>query len=377
MFPTHLAAILSPVATARRCAGLPMFDAPMRAARRAACPLALLLSALSGTAALAAMGMTSLPQDDGGLTTVFYPTAAAEVPAQVGPFRLSWAADAAPLAGNGRLVVISHGSGGTPWVHADLARALVQGGFTVAVPQHRGDNAADPSEPGPPSWVRRPQEVSAAIDRIGADARFIPLLRLDAVGMFGGSAGGHTALSLAGGAWSPARFRDHCGQHIAEDFSSCVGFLTLQDGGWLDGLKRWVAQRVISLRFGDTTPQRHTDGRVQAVVAMVPFAADFDPASLRAPVVPLGLVIAGRDINQVPAFHAEAVLQACAPRCSLLLRLPDAGHGAMLSPLPPFPPGSLASRLLDDPPGFDRTAAIPAIEAAVVGFFHTQLVDRR
>ena len=181
-------------------------------------------------------------------------------------------------------------------------------------------------------------------------------------------------MSLSG---SHPAVRDHCLAHITADFSSCVGFLTLQDGSWLDGLKRWVARLVITARFGDATPQRHTDARVRAVVAMVPFAADFDPESLRAPVVPLGLVIAERDINQVPAFHAEAVRRTCAPRCTVLLQLADAGHGAMLSPLPPFAPGSIASRLLDDPPGFDRAAAIPAIETAVVGFFNAHLLDRR
>ena len=29
------------------------------------------------------------------------------------------------MAGNGRLVVITHGSGGNPWVHTDLARELL------------------------------------------------------------------------------------------------------------------------------------------------------------------------------------------------------------------------------------------------------------
>jgi len=57
---------------------------------------------------------------------------------------------------------------------------------------------------GPDSWKRRPAEVSRAIDAVGQDARFAPLLALDKVGMYGMSAGGHTALSLAGGRWSPA-----------------------------------------------------------------------------------------------------------------------------------------------------------------------------
>lgn len=323
------------------------------------------------------MGMTHLAQEDGGATAVFYPTDAAEAVQQQGPFRLSWARDAEPRPGNGRLIVVSHGSGGSPWVHADLARALVQRGFTVAMPQHHGDNYLDPSQPGPRSWVRRPIEVSQAIDRVASHALLAPLLRLDAVGIFGGSAGGHTALSLAGGEWSPARFRDHCLQHINQDFSSCVGFLTLLQGNALDGIKVWLARQIIRARFSDDTLQRHTDPRIKAAVAMVPFAADFAPGSLQQPVIPLGLIIAEADINQVPAFHVEAVRAACEPRCKVLMRLADAGHGAMLSPLPPMAPDSVADRLLRDPPSFDRPVLMPQLHGVIAEFFLLNLDVRR
>ena len=73
---------------------------------------------------------------------------------------------------------------------------------------------------------------------MGADARFGPLLTLDQVGVFGGSAGGHTALSVAGGRWSPAAFRRHCEANIENDFSSCVGYITRLRGNLLDGLKK-------------------------------------------------------------------------------------------------------------------------------------------
>jgi len=75
-------------------------------------------------------------------------------------------------------------------VHSDLARALVESGFVVAVPEHRGDNYKDLSAAGPESWKRRPVEMSRAIDAVGQDPRFAPLLALDKVGMFGMSAAG-------------------------------------------------------------------------------------------------------------------------------------------------------------------------------------------
>ena len=315
------------------------------------------------------LGFAQVAHDGGSTTTIFYPTHATEQSANRGPFQLSWAQDAPLQGANGRLIAISHGSGGAPWPSVDLARALVARGFVVVLPQHRGDSLGDDGEPGPDSWKRRPTEVSAAIDL----AERLPLLqgqlRADAVGVFGGSAGGHTALSMAGGVWSPARFRDHCAANIEADFSSCVGFLTRLDGGWLDGLKLWLARRVIGWRFGDGTPQSHHDARVKAVVAMVPFAADFDPASLATPRVPLGLITAGKDINQVPRFHIEAIKAACLPRCTDLMTLPEAGHGAMLSPLPPLEPGSIGHQLLSDPPGFDRASTVPRINARIADHF--------
>ena len=189
-----------------------------------------------------------------------------------------------------------------------------------------------------------------------------------------GSAGGHTALSLAGGEWSPARFRDHCLQHIAEDFSSCVGFAMRLRGDGLDRLKIALAKLIIRWRFDDDTPQRYTDPRIRAAVAMVPFAADFSPASLEHPIVPLGLVIAEQDVNQLPAFHVKAVQSACAPRCQVLADLARGGPGAMLSPPPPFGPGSIADRLLSDPPGFDREKFIPELNESVANFFVQKLV---
>ena len=44
---------------------------------------------------------------------------------QRGPFVLQLAWQGTPVPGNGRLVVVSHGSGGNPWVHTDLARELL------------------------------------------------------------------------------------------------------------------------------------------------------------------------------------------------------------------------------------------------------------
>ena len=348
-----------------------MNDSTLAAPCRALIATAL---AMAAAAAPAAVGVTEVPGAAGdGPVTVFYPTRQPEAAVARGPFTMRLAAGGAPVRGNGRLIVLSHGSGGSPWVHSDLARALVEAGFVVAMPEHAGDNHKDTREPGPKSWKRRPAEASRAIDAVAGDPRFAPLVDPDAVGMYGMSAGGHTALSLAGGRWSPAGFRDHCEAHLADDFNACVGLAARLDGGAFDGLKQWVARRAIRRSFDDATWQVHTDARIRAVVAAVPFAADFEMASLAAPRVPLGLVTAGQDRWLTPAWHSGAVLAACAP-CERVADLPDAGHGALLSPAPPaavLPPAAAA--LLADPPGFDRSR-LAAVDQRIVAFFVKHLL---
>jgi predicted dienelactone hydrolase len=325
-----------------------------------------------GAAAQAATGLTELPGVDGdNPVTVLYPSSSEAQPLKRGPFTINAAWQGAAVRGNGRLVVLSHGSGGSPWTYADVARTLVEDGFVVAMPLHRGDNYKDTSEIGPASWKRRPLEVSRAIDAVARDARFAPLLQLDKVGMYGMSAGGHTALSLAGGRWSPAQLKRHCEAHIAEDFAACVGLSTRLRGDFLDGIRRSVALFVIRQRFDDATWVTYSDPRVRAVVAGVPYAADFDMASLAAPPVPLGLVIMGQDKWLAPAFHGGAVLLAC-KACTAVAVLPGGGHGALLSPFPPNLPEA-AALLLNDPPGFDRKL-LPAVDRSITAFFRKHLL---
>ena len=333
--------------------------------------LVFLCGALAAFATLASVGSTQIAGKQGdGPVTVFYPAAAAERTVKRGPFTFQLAEDAAPVKGNGRLIVISHGSGGSASVHEQLSRALVEAGFVVALPEHRGDNYRDMSLVGPQSWKRRPMEVSRAIDAVAGDARFAPLLALDKVGMFGMSAGGHTALTLAGGRWSPSRVAQHCQADIHDDFYACVGLATRKSGGLVGWFKEKTALMMIQWRFSDPAWYQYRDPRIAAIVADVPYAADFDFASLEKPPMPLALVLSEKDAWLVPRFHGKAVLGSCGS-CELLADLPTAGHGALLAPPVPNLTG-LAAELLNDPPGFDRSV-LPAVHRKIVAFFRQNL----
>jgi predicted dienelactone hydrolase len=268
-------------------------------------------------------------------------------------------------------VVVSHGSGSAPWVHADLARTLVEAGFVVAMPLHCGDSHQNSRAAGPDSWAKRPGEVSRAIDAVGRDPRWAPLLALDKVGVYGFSAGGHTVLSLAGGRWSPSGLRDHCLAHLGEDFNTCAGLATRLTGGWADGFKKWAVRRTLNWLYDDETVQSHHDPRIAAAVAAAPHAAAFDMASFAQPRVPLALISVGQDRWLVPRFHSDRVLAAC-PSCVHLAHLPSAGHGAMRSPAPLGLTG-LRAELVSDPPGFDRRV-LPEIDRKVAAFMAQHLL---
>ena len=318
-------------------------------------------------------GLTELPGSaTAGPILVFHPTDSDPVELRRGVFTVRVAHPAGVVRGNGRLIVISHGSGAHPMVQSDIAIHLARAGYLVAIPEHAGDNWHDSSQIGPPSWQRRPQEVSRAIDVLAGDARFAPLFDAQRVGVFGMSAGGHTALTLAGGRWSRARLLAHCEDHLADDFIACAGPTVALEGDALDGLKLRLARMVIRWNLGGDTPsQGHTDPRIRAAVAGVPFAADFDPASLHAPAIPLGIVQAEQDRWLVPRFHSMAVAERCTT-CTLLASLPQAGHGALLAPLPPTG-NRLLDRLIADPPGFDRSS-LPALYQRIEAYFRQHLL---
>lgn len=331
-------------------------------------------AAIIGAAAHASsMGMLELPADTtSGPVTVFYPATGKEQSERRGVFRIDVAIDAPLAPAAERLIVISHGSPASPWVYLDLVRTLVNAGFTVALPEHYADNHKDGSQPGPPSWKRRPLEVTQAIDRLEKDPRFASTLDFKRIGMYGMSAGGHTALTLAGGRWSPSRLRAHCHENIRDDFQACAGLSTSLTGGMLDGIKQAVVRAVNDWKFDDSMWYAHHDPRIVAVVAGVPFAADFDPQSFIAPKAALAIISARADKWLIPAYHSDFVLRNC-QACERLLDFPTGGHSALLSPLPPL--SGLAAALLADSPDFRRESEVPRLNTVISHFFVRHLLD--
>ena len=347
---------------------------------------ALLWAAAGGGAVAQNLGQTSLRGDElvklpnssehrPSQITLFYATSASEATVTRGPFTYSVAANAAPmLKAATPLVLLSHGSGGSVHTFVDLARALVQAGFVVALPVHAGDNSQDQRDVGPASWRKRPLELSATLDALAAHPKWSGWVNTQQVGVFGMSAGGHTALVMAGGVWSEARFGDHCRNNLAQDFNTCVGLMTHLNGGAMDAAKIAMAKAIFQTRFNDATALSHADARIKAVVSSVPMAAPFDASTLSTPRVPLALMRAELDSWLHPKFHSDTISAQCLPRstCTLLANWPKGGHGSVLSPWPAELASSI-SPLMVDPDGFDRATELPKAFGDVAAFFATHL----
>lgn len=350
----------------------------------------LLAAALSAGTAGAQIGLAQF--DAGGLpVTLTYPTAAVAGPQRFGPVTLTVAPDAAPAPGAPRrLIVMSHGTGGSASVDHDLAATLARAGFVVAQPLHAGDNYTDLSKAGPESWQRRPGEVSRVIDALAADPQWAARLRLDRVGVHGMSAGGVTALALAGAQWRLLNLLQHCNEHLEADIAFCFN-------GALDaarqaerrasfervrGVPEALLPGAVTARHGGRTPPAgaaagfdpRPDPRIASVTLAVPVAAVFDAASLARIRVPVGLLRAGADGVLVPAFHADHVRRHCA-RCELLADLQGAGHFDVLSPWPATVASAVARSTLrggEPTPGFDPRRRVEA-HATLRDFHRRQL----
>jgi predicted dienelactone hydrolase len=342
---------------------------------------ALLLATSIHTTASAQVGMANA--EFAGLpVTLIYPTAQPTKRLVQGSFEIDVAVDAAPTPGPHRLVVVSHGTGGNALADHTMAATLARAGFIVAQPRHAGDNHADASKAGPASWVTRPREISAVIDALSTSPTWRPLLQLDKVGVHGMSAGGGTALVMAGARWRVLELVRHCAENAEEDMGFCFNG-TVTPGARAErkaSFERargtpdaYLPSNVTEVHGGREGPDPRPDPRVAAVSAAVPLAAIFTRESLAAIRIPVAIVGASRDQNLLPAFHSQRVLKVCSA-CVALDELRGAGHFDLLAPWPADVAqrvGAMQVRGGIPEPGFDPTLRQAAFDKIAAFFDRT------
>jgi predicted dienelactone hydrolase len=271
---------------------------------------------------------------------IFYPTAEPERLEQLGPFTASVAKGAAPIRGTRTLVVISHGTGGTPLSHRELARSLASLGFVVVVPEHPFDNRNDARGAERVELLsERPRDLRRVAECVFANAAFD--VTPDAYAVIGHSIGAYSGLALAGGV--PTSLPHQHGDRQAR------------------------------------TIEVERDPRVAALVLLAPATPWFRlRGSLAAVTAPI-LMIASYADTAAPYFYmCQAVLDGVAPGHPVECHVVEgASHYGFLSPWPeamrsPAIPPSI------DPPGFDRRAFLDELYVQVGAFVtRTMAASRR
>jgi predicted dienelactone hydrolase len=263
---------------------------------------------------------------------VFYPTSVPATTVKMEIFELEIATDAAPKEGTFSLVLISHGSGGSPLLYRTLALYLARNGFVVGMPKHPFNNWRDNSLEGQAdNLANRPRHIQRAIDWFFDERHAFTLEENFA--SIGHSMGGCTALTMAGGVPTS---KETTGQ-----------------------------MRKIEVEH---------DSRLKALVLLAPattwFGAEGALSKVDAPIL---MYIGDRDERTPYNPHARVVLDGLPDKTKILCKIVEkAGHFSFLSPFPKrmvreFYPAS------QDLPGFDRLRFLDELNAEVLDFLSRNL----
>lgn len=289
---------------------------------------------------------------------VWYPTESRPWPTTLlGPLLMNVARDA-PMSGRDLpLVVISHGNGGGPQSHADLALALAGAGYVVAAPMHPGDNYADQTALGSSSFFgERTRQLRATVDYMLTDWQNHDAVNQERIGAFGFSAGGFTVLAAAGAQPDLRRIATHCAE--SPEF---VCEVLRQAGSPL--------LNAAAMTTGDAFVP---DPRIKAVVVAAPgLGFTMVPDGLAGVSVPVQLWSGDLDDAVPYATNAGLVREALGARVEFHA-VPGAGHTSFLTPCGLLAPPAICS----DQGGFDRKAFHADMNARVVAFFSGHLTKR-
>ena len=330
--------------------------------------IGILVSGLVGYALLTALRtenpvgfqMTQVTDADGHLFTIgiWYPTQTQPWPTTLSSVGLWDVARNAPASGSDLpLVVISHGNGGGPASHVDLALALANAGFVVAAPMHTGDNYADQSAVGSVSWLGgRTRELRATVDYMLKNWQGHDHINPERIGAFGFSAGGFTVLTAVG-AQPDLRI---IGKHCAESPEFVCDLL------------RSVNSPLLNTDTAALENAFLPDSRIKAAVLAAPgLGFTMVPNGLDNVRVPIQLWGADNDINVPYATNTKLVREALGSRVEFH-SVPGAVHFSFLTPCGLLGPPAICS----DQGQFDRKVFHTNMNASVIAFFEKNMKNQ-
>ncbi|MCC6330324.1 MAG: hypothetical protein IT174_17585 [Acidobacteria bacterium] len=270
---------------------------------------------------------------------VFYPSTEPSQTTWLGPYELKAAPDAAVTKGSKPLVVISHGHGGSALGHHDLAAYLARHGFIAASLEHPKDNFHDTSGTGTAAvLVGRPIQIKAMITALLNDSSW----EIDAsrIGVAGFSAGGYTALMVAGAVPRFERFIDYCKQQ-PQDAEICAPLEKVKPKG--KAKAELAALQADLHKWGSPA-----DPRVKAAFVMAPLSVLFDKTGLAQMRTPIFLYYGQDDRVLLPKYNVLHIAPLIKTPAGIK-SIPKAGHYVFLSPCSPKLMDA-APAICNDPP---------------------------
>ncbi|WP_418316159.1 alpha/beta hydrolase family protein [Piscinibacter sakaiensis] len=284
-------------------------------------------------------------------TGIWYPTESTPLPTTLLSFNLiSVAKDAAVSGARRPLILISHGNGGGPGSHVDLALALAQKGFIVAAPMHAGDNFADQSAAGSVRWLPdRVRQIRSVLDYMQQQWPSRAQIDERRVGIFGFSAGAFTALASIGGEPDLSLLASHC--------------LTTPE--FVCQLLKDARSPLLDPAAVPVASEFAADGRIKAAVLVAPGLGFSFPASgLTAIGGPVQVWTGSADTNVPTTTNARPISEALGGRAELR-EVAGASHFSFLAPCRLFGPPVFCR----DADGFDRERAHLQMNDAIAEFF--------
>lgn len=279
---------------------------------------------------------------------VQYPTYVPSKPTAFGPYTMDVSVNSSIANGNFPLIVISHGTGGSPMLYRTISLFLAKNGYVVAMIEHYGNNRLNNELEGKnENFINRLRHITQTIDYLFSANEFSNCLQNDHVAVIGHSIGANTALVLAGG--EPISYSDYIRQfgqtyHMGEETNE------------------------ISFKI---------DNRIKAVVlfALTPgwFTGDNSLKNIHIPV----LIYNAEKDDYIPENQVESFLEIAKTNPLIDFKIvKNAGHFSFLSPFPEIMKHrvGLAAR---DPEGFNRENFHHQLTTEIHNFLNSTLCAGR
>ncbi|WP_371171520.1 alpha/beta hydrolase family protein [Aliiroseovarius sp. 2305UL8-7] len=260
------------------------------------------------------------------------------------------------------VVLLSHGTGGSPESMGWLARRLAQNGYVVIGAHHHGNTGREPYRAeGFLCWWERALDLSALLSMLSEYGPFSGRLDVERVHAVGFSLGGYTALALAGARTSMDRYLSWASR---SGVSSATGPREFPNVA--SHIKRLLESSSTFRKSWARQDASFKDERIRSITAIAPAppVRAFDAESLQSISIPVTL-ISGEADTEAPSRDCADWLATINSRFDKVSIGQNVGHYTFLG----FPTANVIEGeefVFIDNPGVDREDVHEAVEKIVL-----------